>query len=134
MKPVLRKVFSLLGATVLLFQSAVPVVFADESEAGNQSGHSCHHEENDCQTQAINLDLSSTTQSVTANCISNPVSIDVGGTNMAVTQGMVLTPAQLIVAYQVARGGQQSLLLGADGAAVGGSFVLGNHLANYADK
>ncbi|MBY0359099.1 MAG: hypothetical protein K2W82_13940, partial [Candidatus Obscuribacterales bacterium] len=132
MKALFRRLAGIMAATVLLWQSAGTLAIADE--AGSDPGataHQCHHDEANCQAQSINLDLSSTSQSVTANHIASPVNIDVGGAAMTVTQGMALTPAQLIAAYQMARTGAQSLLIGADGAAVGGSFVLGNRLANH---
>lgn len=103
-------------------------------EAGGDSGgagQQCQHGDSACHVEPVNLDLSSAVQNMTANCIANSVNIDVGGTSMAVTQGMALTPAQMIAAYQVAHTGQQSLLLGVDGAAVGGSFILSSRLANH---
>lgn len=125
-----RYILAVAGTFLLIVQSAGRVALADEN-GGNPPIQECHHDETNCQAPPINLDLSSTAQSVTASHIASPVNIDVGGSTMAVTQGMALTPAQLIAAYQVARTGQQALLLGADGAAVGGSFILGNRLADH---
>lgn len=134
MKLALRKIFGIVGTTLMIGQSAGLAAFADEAGGDSGAEHHCHHHDTGCSSSSstpINLDLSSTAQSVTANHIANPVNINVGGANMAVTQGMALTPAQMIAAYQMARTGEQSLLIGSDGAAIGGSFILGSRLANH---
>jgi len=71
------------------------------------------------------LNLSSTHKTVTApQSLSSPVTILNGGQSQAVTAGMSLTPAQLVAVLQVLSTGTQSLVLGTNGGAAGGSMVL----------
>lgn len=84
----------------------------------------------------INLDLTSTTPNVPAPQFvqGSPVNVMVGGAAVAITPISVLTPAQSLAAYQVFSVGQQSLLLGAQGNAIGGSFSIGPKFSQYVDN
>ncbi|MBX9878974.1 MAG: hypothetical protein K2Y22_11000 [Candidatus Obscuribacterales bacterium] len=70
------------------------------------------------------VDLSSTQQSVAATTLPtfSSVSINVGDVARTVTPTDYLTPAETIAVMQVLAQGQQSILLGASGNAVGGTF------------
>ena len=74
----------------------------------------------------INLDLSSTDRSIAASSYSGLTSavIQVGGSARTVTGTDFLTAAESIALQQVLASGQQSLLLGDQGHAIGGSFNL----------
>lgn len=78
-------------------------------------------------TRQLNLDLSSTVNSVMAP--NRPVSITVGGSTFQATPGSMITPAQRAAMFQVMRTGQQSLVIGADGNAIGGSLSIGSRMA-----
>ena len=84
--------------------------------------------------EPINLDLTSTAATMTApsQVANTPVNINVVGaaSPMSITAGQMLTPAQMVAVHQVLRSGTQNLMIGADGSAVGGTMVLGAHLAN----
>jgi hypothetical protein len=82
-------------------------------------------------TEAVNMDLSSTTRSLSASALglANTVNINVGGAVRSVGAGDVLTPAELMAVSQVMSGGIQSLKLGADGNAVRGRFTLSSDMA-----
>ncbi|MBY0357257.1 MAG: hypothetical protein K2W82_04580 [Candidatus Obscuribacterales bacterium] len=127
----LKSVVSLAISSLFLFGHLTPCLAQESGGGSGEADHHCHHEtETACHSQPVNLDLSSSIASATAGCVAqSPVNINVGGSIMTVTQGMALTPAQLVAAYQVARTGEQSLLLGADGSAIGGSFIIGSRLA-----
>lgn len=81
----------------------------------------------------INLDLTSTTRSLPAPQFvqKSPVNILVGGAASLVTASSLLTPGERLAAYQVLFTGQQSILLGAQGNAVGGSFNIGPRFSQY---
>jgi YVTN family beta-propeller protein len=68
---------------------------------------------------ATQLNLSST-----AHNFSAPVAaiINVGGHTFSISQGQMLTPAEYVALNQVLQSGQQQLVLGAAGTAVGGIF------------
>jgi hypothetical protein len=68
-----------------------------------------------------NLDLSSTVQSTTAPQAMSPTTILVNGQPQTVNPGSALTPAQAVALQQVLAAGQQSVVLGARGNAVGGT-------------
>ncbi len=94
---------------------AAPVSAAPAQHAGAAAG------------SQINLDLTSTQQTVMAGRMasSKPISIVVGGGTQAVTSASLLTPAERLAVFQVFSTGQQSIQLGAQGNAVGGSFNIG---------
>jgi hypothetical protein len=79
---------------------------------------------------AEDLHLGSTNQTVQANVPQEsshaPVITDIGGGQIHVSDGMMLTPAQNIALGQVLRTGNQYLQINAQGAAVGGGFVVNN--------
>lgn len=79
----------------------------------------------------IDLDLTSTeaTHSAAHLLQDQQVNITVGSTVTPVSSSTLLTPAQMVAVYQVVKTGQQSLLLGELGNAVGGSFNLGPRFA-----
>lgn len=82
-------------------------------------------------SEAVNMDLSSTTRSLSASALglANTVTINVGGAARSVGAADVLTPAELMAVAQVMNGGIQSLKLGADGNAVRGRFSLSEGMA-----
>jgi hypothetical protein len=69
------------------------------------------------QSAPRNLDLSSTTQSVTANII-------MGGTNRQVNVNDMITPAESFAISQVLNTGRQSIVAGSQGNDTGGTFIL----------
>ena len=81
----------------------------------------------------INLDLSSKNRNLTANNLgsSGQVSIKVGNQTMQVNAATMLTPAERLAVYQVLSTGQQSILLGSLGNAIGGSFNIGAKFNQY---
>ena len=81
---------------------------------------------------SVNLDLSSGVANLaTPARASTPVNIRVGSAIQTIGPGQLLTPAQMVAANQVLRGGlaAQTLLLGSNGAAVGGSMVISQRFA-----
>jgi len=84
----------------------------------------------------IDLDLTSTTRTLPApNFVANsPVSILVGEETVAVTPTSLLTPGERLAAYQVFSVGQQSIVLGSLGDAVGGSFNIGPKFGQYVNN
>jgi hypothetical protein len=78
--------------------------------------------------EAVSLDLSSTDKTVSASSINGfqGANIDVGGVSQAITPDHLLTPAEYVALSQVLATGSQSLLLSAQGNAVGGSFNIGH--------
>src|ERR1051325_1473014 len=68
------------------------------------------------------IDLSSTQTAVSAGQMNGftPINISSGGNQQAVTASSMLTPAENVALYQVLHGGQQLLVIGAQGNAVGG--------------
>ncbi len=81
--------------------------------------------------QSIKLDLSSTNQNMTVGHLlhNGAVIINVGGVSLTVNSNTQLTPAEYLAVREVLSGGQQSLLLNTQGAAIGGSAVIGSHLS-----
>ncbi len=81
----------------------------------------------------IHLDLTSTERNLPAPHYveSSPVNIVVGGSPVAVSPTSVLTPAERLATWQVFSTGQQSIQLGAQGNAVGGTFNMGNNFSQY---
>src|SRR5205823_6458532 len=74
--------------------------------------------------EPVNLDLSSTARTLTPGNLANAgaININVGGTTKIVTPTTALTAAERLAAYQVFSTGQQSIVLGVQGNAVGGNF------------
>jgi hypothetical protein len=125
------KLFVLIKKAVSLFiiicLTVSPVCYADPaSEINNESPN----------TNNVNLDLSSTAANVATTHLfdSHPdvsqLVIDVGSQVTTITSASLVTPAQLIAAYQVLNG-QQSIIMDANGAAIGGSFNLPAHVSQY---
>lgn len=90
---------------------------------------------------AGNIDLGSTTASMTTKA-TDPVTINVGGTvgtsgavqggaSTTILPGQLLTPAQYMAVQQILYTGQQTLLIGTDGSAIGG---FANLRPNYASN
>lgn len=73
------------------------------------------------QTVPNNLDLSSTAATETAR---HAATINVNGNSVSVAVNDQLTPAERVAVSQVHYTGTQSIVLGADGSAVGGTFNL----------
>lgn len=69
---------------------------------------------------SIHLDLGSTIQSATVHRQDSPVTITTGGQVHEVLPGQLLTPAQVVAVHQVMNTGTQSIVIGANGAAVSG--------------
>ncbi len=83
--------------------------------------------------KGINLDLTSTVSVAAPKHLAstNPVNIVVGGNKQTVTSGSQLTAAERVAVFQVMRTGQQSIQLGSQGNAVGGSFTIGSRLSQH---
>ena len=83
-------------------------------------------------TPSINLDLSSSSQNMTVGHLlhNETVNIEVGGISLLVNSKTELTPAEYMAVIQVISGGQQSLVIDAQGAASSGSVVIGSHLSS----
>ncbi len=81
----------------------------------------------------IHLDLTSTERNLPApHFVENsPVNIVVGGSAVPVSASSVLTPAERLATWQVFSTGQQSIQLGAQGNAVGGTFNMGSNFTQY---
>jgi hypothetical protein len=87
-------------------------------------------------SKGIDLDLSSTRANLAApSKIGNQtVSINVGGSKVSVTSSSVLTPAERLAVYQVLTSGHQSIQLGSQGNAIGGTFMIGDHFTQYVNS
>ncbi len=83
--------------------------------------------------KGINLDLTSTVAVAAPRHLANtnPVNIVVGGNTQTITSSSQLTPAERLAVFQVMRTGQQSIQVGAQGNAVGGSFTIGSRLSQH---
>ena len=84
----------------------------------------------------IDLDLSSTVQTGTAAKVFashniESVVISAGSTSRQITPSTLLTPAQRLAVFQLVSTGHQSIQLGPQGNAVGGSFTIGAQLAQH---
>lgn len=86
-------------------------------------------------SSSLNLDLGSSDRSMQAQGLfsgnsASSVAIQTGDVTRVVGATDLLTPAEFLAASQILAGGQQSLLLGASGQAIGGTFNLGSTLNN----
>jgi len=80
----------------------------------------------------IDLDLASTEANVNfSRRLAQTVSIRVGEQMQTVAPGQMLTPAQAVAAYQVMRNNTQSIVLGADGNAIGGTVDISPKLQKH---
>lgn len=81
----------------------------------------------------INLNLNSTIANTNAGnmAAAKPISITVGGKPVDVLPTTPLTPAERLAVYQVFSTGQQSIILGAKGNAIGGSLTIGPKFTQY---
>jgi hypothetical protein len=106
----------------------LPLAGADAATAVLPSGFTPTHTVAGTAPKQSSLDLSSTSPSVTVlpGTLSGSHAINVGGTSLAVSVGSVLTPAEMVALQQVLSTRHQSLVLGAQGQATGGSFSLGS--------
>lgn len=78
----------------------------------------------------VNLDLTSTSRSVApANTSFSSANLMIGGTTQTVSPQSVLTPAEHLALQQILTTGQQSVILSANGNAIGGTFALTNQIA-----
>jgi hypothetical protein len=75
----------------------------------------------------VNLDLTSTARTPSATNFTGATLV-VGGTSRIVSTGATFTPAELVALQQVLSTGQQSIMLGMAGNAVGGSFNLTSYI------
>ncbi len=57
------------------------------------------------------------------------VTIDVGGISQTVNSKTELTPAEYLAVMEVASGGQQSVIIGTNGVATGGTIIINQHLS-----
>lgn len=84
-------------------------------------------------TAGLNLNLGSTQTTGALKSQTTSVNIVVGGTKETINPGQALTPAERVAVYQVLHGGQ-TLVLGANGAAIGGSLSIsqsfGQHISS----
>lgn len=84
----------------------------------------------------VNMDLSASTPSGTAAramAVHNvqAMNINVGGTTQQITAATLLTPAQRVAVFQVLSTGRQSILLGPNGNAVGGTFTVDPRMSQH---
>lgn len=81
----------------------------------------------------VNLDLSSTTDSVTIGHFlqSGSVTITTGGQQLVITPTTLITAAEKVAAIQVLQTGHQSLIVDAQGNAEGGSMVITTWLSQH---
>lgn len=81
----------------------------------------------------VNLDLSSKNHNLTATNLGSTgqVAIKVGNQTVQVNAATMLTPAERLAVYQVMSTGQQSILLGSLGNAIGGTFNIGAKFNQY---
>ena len=81
----------------------------------------------------IDLDLNSQTASLTAGRLvdNGPITITVGGQKVEIGSSSFLTPAERLAVYQIFSTGQQSIILGPQGNAIGGSLNIGAQFSNY---
>lgn len=78
------------------------------------------------QTATVDLDLTSTDRNISATtqqAFTLPVTITEGGTAKSILPTDHLTPAESVAVFQALNGGQQ-IVLGVNGAATGGTFVV----------
>lgn len=136
------RVLSALAAFLFAFSSSGQLVFGQEATPSVQAAPvmCCNPTTGVCVLattsasaetvtahQSVNLDLSSTNAAVsTPATLQTPVNINVGGAVQTVNPGQMLTPAQLVAVYQVMHTGAQNIVMGANGAATGGSMTIGN--------
>lgn len=78
----------------------------------------------------LNLDLSSTSASISASKALIGSVINLGGSTQTIHAGQMLTPAELVAALETVTGGKQTLSLSDSGAAVGGTLTLTSALGN----
>lgn len=100
---------SLLLSTCLLLQQQ-PAVFAQSA-----------------QPERINLDLQSTDRNLSAAHLTEngSVSITTGQTSRQIDSKSLVTPAERLAVYQMVSTGHQSIILGVDGNAIGGTLNIG---------
>lgn len=81
----------------------------------------------------VNLDLNSTERNLNVGNLANnkPLTIQVGDTSRTLGPQDVVTAGERLAAYQIFSTGQQSILLGNLGNAVGGSFTMGPKFNQY---
>lgn len=81
----------------------------------------------------VNLDLTSTDRTLSPTRLPESGSVDlkVGDTIRTVSQGSLLTPAEALAVYQVNATGNQSIALGLNGNAIGGSLTMGEKFDRY---
>ncbi len=107
--------------------------FANQNLTANRPVHiwANMHPSNNRSAPSINLDLSSATQNMTAGHLlhNGTAIINVGGVLLKVNSNTQLTSAEYLALKEILSTGQQSLLLSAEGAANGGSVVIGSHLS-----
>lgn len=99
---------------------ANPIALNQTSPAGSVSASSTSSNHTSSNS-AVNLDFGSTSNSVVSP---TNASIMSGGHLLNVSYGSYLTPAQAAALMQVISGANQTLVLGASGNAIGGTFVL----------
>lgn len=117
----------LLSVSLLTFVSIVT------TSAGSLAQSTGDTHPNGGVTPPINLDLSSSERNLTAAHLvgSEPVNITVGGNSVAVTGQTTLTPAERLAVYQVVSTGVQSIALGSNGTATGGTLIMGARFSDF---
>ncbi len=116
-------------------QQAASVSGAQSATAPVQSAHnhSAVWSSHSTAPHTVNLDLSSTTAAV-VNHHNAPMTVLEAGTSKTITAGTLLTPAERIAVSQIARTGQQMIQLGANGSAIGGSFVISPRMSQFVNN
>ena len=79
----------------------------------------------------INLNLTSTKADKALSSQISPVNILIGGQSQSIAPGQLLTPAERVAVYQVMHGGSQNIVVGANGAAAGGSLNISVNFAQH---
>lgn len=116
---------SLLAFTAIITASSVSLA-QSTGEANTNSNASTA-------PQQINLDLGSAERNLTAGHLigTGSVNILVNGGSVSVTGQTILTPAERLAVYQVVSTGNQSIMLGANGTAIGGSLTVGSRFSDF---
>lgn len=125
MKTIRRRATTAVAAALVVFLVAAQTVCAQVPAAPSNTPAPAAP----ASSGRVNLDLSSGCSTSAVRSQRVPVEILVGGVRQTIMPGQPVTPAEHVAVHQVLRGGSQSIVIGADGAAAGGTLVIGQHLA-----
>lgn len=84
----------------------------------------------------IDLDLTSTERTLSPTRLPESGSVDIklGESTRTISQGSLLTPAESLALYQMNSTGHQSIALGLQGNAIGGSLIMGEKFDRYVNS